>query len=94
MPCGAGFYRAHFDLSRGDAKLGVPILPVLIEGTFEALPKGTLLPRRRSIRVVFGSVLDPIEHRAKGESQSEREICQAIASEIEQKIQGLREQGE
>ncbi len=74
-------------------KLGVPILPVLIEGTFEALPKGTLLPRRRSIRVVFGSVLDPIQHRAKGESQSEREICQAIAAEIEQKIQGLREQG-
>lgn len=71
-------------------KLRVPILPVLIEGTFEALPKGKLIPRRHSIRVVFGSVLDPVKHRTKREVQSEREICQAIATEVEQKIQGLR----
>jgi 1-acyl-sn-glycerol-3-phosphate acyltransferase len=70
-------------------KLKVPILPVLIEGTFEALPKEKLFPRRHPIRVKFGSLLDPLAMRTQLEAQSEREICQAIAAEIEQEIRHL-----
>ncbi len=33
---------------------GVPIVPALIEGTFEALPKGRLFPKRHPVRVTFG----------------------------------------
>jgi 1-acyl-sn-glycerol-3-phosphate acyltransferase len=71
-------------------KLKVPILPVLIEGTFDALPKGKLLPRRQTIRVAFGSVLNPLEDQPQLEIQSNREICQAIAAELELRIQRLR----
>lgn len=35
-----------------------PIIPVCIEGSFEALPTGAWWPRRRAIRVVFGETLD------------------------------------
>lgn len=33
---------------------GVPVVPTLIEGTFEALPKGHLLPKRTKVKVTFG----------------------------------------
>ena len=35
-----------------------PLIPVWIEGSFEALPSGSWWPRRRAIRVVFGEALD------------------------------------
>lgn len=35
-----------------------PLIPVWIEGSFEALPTGSWWPRRRAIRVVFGEALD------------------------------------
>ncbi|MBH0198917.1 MAG: AMP-binding protein [Nitrospira sp.] len=36
----------------------VPVIPVWIEGSFEALPTGARWPHRRAIRVVFGETLD------------------------------------
>jgi 1-acyl-sn-glycerol-3-phosphate acyltransferase len=72
-------------------KLKVPIVPVSISGTFEALPKGKLMPRRRSIRVVFGSVLEPLAARTQLKIQSKREICQAISIKIERAIQHLND---
>ena len=38
-------------------KSGKPVLPVYIEGTDQALPKGKVLPRRHPVRVVFGQPL-------------------------------------
>lgn len=37
----------------------VPVIPVRIEGSFEALPPGTWWPRRRHIRIEFGEALNP-----------------------------------
>jgi long-chain acyl-CoA synthetase len=37
----------------------VPVIPVRIEGSFEALPLGAWWPRRRRIRILFGEALDP-----------------------------------
>lgn len=37
----------------------VPVIPVRIEGTFEALPPGAWRPRRGRIRILFGEALDP-----------------------------------
>jgi hypothetical protein len=37
----------------------VPIIPVWIEGSFEALPTGAWWPRRQCIRVRFGESLNP-----------------------------------
>jgi 1-acyl-sn-glycerol-3-phosphate acyltransferase len=35
-------------------KAGVPIVPAVIDGTFEAWPMGRPLPRSRPVRVMFG----------------------------------------
>lgn len=37
----------------------VPVIPVWVEGSFEALPQGAWWPRRRRIRLLFGESLDP-----------------------------------
>lgn len=37
----------------------IPVIPVWVEGSFEALPQGAWWPRRRHIRIVFGEALDP-----------------------------------
>jgi 1-acyl-sn-glycerol-3-phosphate acyltransferase len=38
-------------------RTGTPVAPVLIEGTFQALPRGSLFLKRRPIKITF---LDPI----------------------------------
>jgi long-chain acyl-CoA synthetase len=37
----------------------VPVIPVRIEGSFEALPPGAWWPRRRQIRILFGEAMNP-----------------------------------
>ncbi len=57
-------------------RAAVPIVPVLIEGAFEAWPKGALLPRPGRIRIVFGRPLP--SGSDSGENAGER-IRSAIA---------------
>src|SRR3990172_2764725 len=40
-------------------ELGIPIVPIAIEGTYVALPPGKVLPRRHPIRVTFGPPVAP-----------------------------------
>jgi len=42
-------------------KLNVPILPVYIDGAYEAMPKGKVIPAPRPVRVIFGKPLYPRE---------------------------------
>lgn len=42
---------------------GVPIIPVLVRGTFEALPRGSRRLRRAKIRVAFGPRIAYTGHR-------------------------------
>jgi long-chain acyl-CoA synthetase len=45
----------------------IPVVPVRISGSFEALPIGAWWPRRGRIQVVFGEVVDP--HAVVGQSE-------------------------
>jgi 1-acyl-sn-glycerol-3-phosphate acyltransferase len=38
-------------------EMGVPVVPVLIRGAFEALPRGAAFPKFRKITVTFGRPL-------------------------------------
>jgi long-chain acyl-CoA synthetase len=40
-------------------KLDVPVVPARIEGTFEVLPRGKLVPRPGKVRITFGEPLKP-----------------------------------
>lgn len=52
----------------------VPVVPVLIRGTYQALPPNRTLPRLHPITVTFGKPSDPSElvHMGKGEQAPER----------------------
>jgi len=57
----------------------VPVVPVSISGTSEAMPPGKAWPRSKKITVVFGKPLDPRELEQKGEGeQPEDRIVQAL----------------
>jgi long-chain acyl-CoA synthetase len=72
-------------------QLNAPILPVYIEGAYEALPKGKWFPRRHPIRIVIGQPLDVSPYKAKQGTVPNREICQAIVDEVQAEIAQLRD---
>jgi long-chain acyl-CoA synthetase len=61
----------------------VPVVPVFIRGTYEAMPPGRLLPRPRPVTVTFGEPLSPddLERRGKGEQAQDR-ITNALRDSI------------
>lgn len=64
-------------------KSGVPVIPVFISGTYEALPKGAKLPKISRIKVIFGRplVFDNIENREN--KKGIVEITRSIMEQIE-----------
>jgi long-chain acyl-CoA synthetase len=52
---------------------GVDVLPMYLDGTFDALPKGSLFPRRKDLRVSIGPAigLDAMRRATQGMSRSE-----------------------
>ena len=61
----------------------VPVVPVIIEGTYEALPRDKKCPRFVSIRVLFGQHLNPddLEDKGQGEKSYDR-IVNALHEHI------------
>lgn len=74
---------------------GVPVVPTLIEGTFKALPKGRLLPRRSKIEVTFG---EPVrvemfvanKQVAVDTAAERRKLYRQIAEEVRRRIKALQ----
>jgi 1-acyl-sn-glycerol-3-phosphate acyltransferase len=46
------------------ARAGVPVVPMVIDGAFEAWPRSCLLPRPHRIRVIYGQALSAAEAAA------------------------------
>jgi len=67
----------------------VPVVPVLIEGTFEALPRGTLWPRPGAIKLSFGKPLYPHELNPFQRPEGVDEY-QVFADEIRERVRMLR----
>jgi 1-acyl-sn-glycerol-3-phosphate acyltransferase len=65
----------------------VPVIPAYIQGTFEAWPKGKLLPRRRPTSVTYGPPID-LEDLFQGEPV--RGTYALIAARVTQKIADLK----
>lgn len=61
----------------------VPVVPVSIRGTREAMPMGKALPRPAKITVVFGEPLDPreLERQGEGEEPQDR-ITDALRASV------------
>lgn len=70
---------------------GVPIVPALIEGTFEALPKGRVLPKRSKILVTFGEpVRTDFFHLSHTDPSERRELYQRLSEMVRERIEDLQ----
>lgn len=67
-------------------KSGVPVLPVRIFGTHEALPRGSKMPHPSEITVVCGQPwhYDPAKYSCEG-----KDLYQRISDELMEQIAGL-----
>jgi 1-acyl-sn-glycerol-3-phosphate acyltransferase len=70
------------------SRLQIPIVPVAIKGTFQALPKGQTIPRRHPIEVRFGKLIEASSEifvlRDGNGRVGYQEFVNRIQSEIEQ----------
>ena len=64
-----------------------PLVPVYIEGAFEAWPVGQTLPRPHKVRIRFGEPIDP----AGIEAADDEDRRQKIAERLREAVAGLRE---
>jgi long-chain acyl-CoA synthetase len=73
-------------------ELNVPLVPTLIEGTYDVLPRGSLWPKFRKIRVTFGKPLLPeeIDFSQKPEDMDDYEW---IVSKLRDTILEMKGQG-
>lgn len=64
-------------------RIPVPVIPVFIHGSYDALPVSRALPRLKRITVVFGKPLDPreLEQQGVGTEPHER-IAQALHERV------------
>jgi 1-acyl-sn-glycerol-3-phosphate acyltransferase len=65
-----------------------PVIPVYIEGTFKALPRGAKRPKRAKVTVSFGPPVDLTRYRRMPAS---KETYAAVADQIMAGIAALRE---
>lgn len=68
-------------------KAKAPILPVFISGTFDAFPKGAKMPRRGSVTLNFGEIINPepfVDAHGNG-----KEARGKLLSTLEESLRGL-----
>ena len=64
-------------------KTDLPIFPVGIQGTFDALPKGSVIPRPKKVIVRFGELIDLKSYIAEQpEEPTEEELAEMIRQEV------------
>src|SRR5262249_34881143 len=67
--------------------LSVPILPVFLDGTHDALPPGKFFPKFQKITVKFGHLVQPDQlpkkKKSEKEEKSENHILTALRAELE-----------
>jgi len=72
---------------------GVDILPIHIQGAFEALPKGSLFPRQTEISVRIGPALSIAELRRRAQGLARSESYRLVTRIAEEAVKRLREGG-
>ncbi len=79
-------HKGHSGVARLALKLDVPVIPVGMVGTFEALPKGKLWPRFSKIEIHFGAPMSWPE--LEGQDQ-DRTVTRKVTDEVMAAIQEL-----
>jgi len=74
-------------LARG---IGVPIIPAYIDGAFDAMPKGRMLPRPGRVRVTFGQPIVPAA-RGGDDGDGAYEAYKSIVESVRTAIESMRD---
>ena len=61
-------------------KSGVPIIPVYVSGTFEAMPSGAKLIKPNKIRLIFGKAIYPPDDAGKSSKAARDELTQTLTN--------------
>jgi long-chain acyl-CoA synthetase len=72
---------------------GVDILPLYIQGAFEALPKGSMVPKHTEISVRLGPALGIAELRRRAHGLARSESYRLVTRIAEEAVKRLREGG-
>ncbi len=70
-------------------ELNIPVVPVYIKGSHQALPRGAIFPRIHPIKIIFGNPVAKGE-LVKNTKSSDRDESQAIADAVREKVINLR----
>jgi long-chain acyl-CoA synthetase len=61
----------------------VPVIPVFIRGTYEAMPRGKVLRRLEQVTIIFGEPLDPHDFERQGRgARSQDSIARALRDRV------------
>lgn len=71
-------------------KLQTPVIPVHIEGAYQALPKGRWVPQKQPIRVSFGAPIELLPYQNQRGTMTERELCEILAKDVRHAVQALQ----
>jgi 1-acyl-sn-glycerol-3-phosphate acyltransferase len=63
-----------------------PILPVCVKGTFEAMPRGSSVPKPKKIEVIFGRLIDPLD---LPDDMKEKEKRLYVLDQLEQQMKEM-----
>jgi long-chain acyl-CoA synthetase len=71
-------------------ELDVPLIPVYIEGAFNAWPRAQWLPRPHPIRIIFGKPLEVSHLSAAGRTKGAQDDYEAVAMGLREKLIKMR----
>ncbi|MCK5579721.1 MAG: AMP-binding protein [Candidatus Omnitrophica bacterium] len=71
-------------------ELGVPLVPVYIDGSYEAWPRTKKFPRPYPVEITFGKPLDEKDLKAAGSRLGAQDDYQAIASGVREEVVRLK----
>lgn len=74
-------------------ELGVTLIPVYIDGAFDAWPRAEKFPRPSSIRIIFGRPFDVTYLLQTGRAKGSKDDYEAIAVGVREEVVKLKGQG-
>ena len=75
-----GFKKGGFVLS---VDAGVPIVPIILRGTFDIMPKGRLVIRRRPVTMTICAPIETADYTRKTKDQLIEKVRTAMISQVE-----------
>ncbi|MFA5097340.1 MAG: lysophospholipid acyltransferase family protein [Candidatus Margulisiibacteriota bacterium] len=68
---------------------GIPVVPAYVKGAHEALPRGTVIPKKHPISVSFGKLIDPSSFAEKKSERPAYEVYRDFTQILRKEIVGL-----